>query len=165
MGRGCARGLLPRRPAAVVSADRKRGGVGGRGAMGCFSSPPSLAGPLTHSNRCSGKSILLPNRRRLGERGPEGSLYFQGCLREPRLSADRPKQKPCPPGARAASHLHRPRLAGLLEGHDGGHNVCAAAAATLCKMCCQRRPAAPECMCVCVCVCYKQGGKRQLMHT
>ena len=89
---------------------------------------------------------------------------FSVVLRERRLSADRPKQKPCPPGLGRPLLSTGPRLLSLMEGHEEGHNVCAAAAtATLYKMCCQRPPAAPECsecarVCVCVCV-TNWGGK------
>lgn len=110
-------------------------GLGFVGRRDAFRLPISRWTP-----KCASTSVQVhpaPKSQRSWRAWPEGSLYFQGCLRESVSSEDRLKQKLCPPGARAASHLHGARLAGLLEGHDGGHNVCAAAAATLCKMCCQ----------------------------
>lgn len=70
-------------------------------------------------------------------------------------------------GARPPSPL-TPQARGPAEGHGGSQNVCAAAAytaatATLCKTCCQRRPAAPEgsgCVHVCARVYYKPRGEK-----
>lgn len=155
------------RLSAVTGSLEGRGSLGGDLGTPVPASPPLPRAPSR--SRAGVLASLLPNRAsRPGKRGPAGSLGAPQCLREPRRCVNLPKQKPGAPGARAASHRCRPLSRGPPKGHDAGHSVCAAAtAATLCKTCCQRRPAAPEgfgCARARARV-LQSRGKSHLMHT